>query len=331
MSKSDKTVNIPDAERGKNLPDNVPEELAPVIDWWRENGSQFLMTICIVVIACVAASFFARRRAARAEAASAAIVSGDSIESLELAAGQYGSAKAGPVIKAELAKSYYDAGRYDDALEQYKALAKSSNAEVAAIAKVGIAECLEAKNDPDGASKAYDAFLAENPGSWLTPEATMGKARCLALAGDKDGAKKILEDLAVAKRDTAWEKTANDLAKTIGNFTGLKAEPVAPSYMDLLSSQIEAEDAKNETAPAEETPAAEEAPAADEAPVADEAPAAEAAPAPAEEPAAEEAAAPAEAAPAPAEEPAAEEAAAPAEAAPAPAEGQPAAEAPAAE
>lgn len=288
MSNSDKTVNIPDAERGKNLPDSVPEEFVPVIDWWRENGSQFLMTVCIVIIACVAASFFARRRVARAEAASAAIVSSESVESLELAAEQYGSAKVGPVIKVKLAKAYYDAGRYDDALEQYKALEKSSIADVAAIAKIGIAESLEAKKESMEAYKAYEAFLAGNADSWLAPEATMGKARCLAIVGEKDAAQKILEDLAVAKRGTDWEEAANALAKTIKNFDGLKDEPVAPSYMDLLSSQIEEEDAQDGTAPAEGVTAVEES-----APAAEEAPASEAA-APAEAPAAEDASAPAE-------------------------------------
>ena len=300
MSISENTTNIPEAERGTNLPDNVPAELAPVIDWWHENGSQFLITVCIVIIAFVAASFFVNRRNAKAEAASAAILTSDTVEALELAADQYGSAKAGPVIKAKLAKAYYDAGRYDDALKLYESLRKSSNAEVAAIAKIGAAEALEAKGDAAAAQTEYDAFLADNSGSWLATEAKIGKARCLALAGDKDAASAILADLVVEKRDTQWESTAKDLASTIRNFTELKAEPAAPSIMDLLGNQAE-------TAPAEEAPAAEAVELPVEVTPAEEAPAAEA-PA-AEAPAAEEAV-PAAEAPA-AEAPAAE--AAPAE------------------
>lgn len=179
-------------------------EFIPVIEWWEKDGKKTV--ICLVAVLAVFAGYKGVKAhvASVKAAASDALVSAYTTEEMEKAVADFGGKTAGGVLKLRLAKSYYDAGNFEAALEQYEDAAKGELSGFEAIPVVGKAQCLEALGKTDEALAAFDAFAAENPNSYLTLTAQLGAARCLAAKGDKDGA---LERLAALK------DTEDELAK----------------------------------------------------------------------------------------------------------------------
>ena len=138
-------------------------------------------------------NYFASRRAAASEA----LVNAYTAEELEEAVSKFGGTDAGGALKLRLAKKYYDAGRFQEALSQYEALSGDNAPDgFADVPEVGKAQCLEALGSHADAIAAYDAFVEANPSSYLALTAKLGAARATALAGDKA---KALERLAAVK------------------------------------------------------------------------------------------------------------------------------------
>ena len=104
-------------------------------------------------------------------------------------------------LKIRLAKSYFDAGRYEESLAQYDELAKNPPDGFADIPAVGKAHCLEALGRFDEAAAAFDAFAEANPKSCLLLTAQLGAARSFAQAGDTKKALARLDALKTAKKD----------------------------------------------------------------------------------------------------------------------------------
>lgn len=146
-------------------------------------------------------------RAAKKAAASSALVNAFTVEELEEAASKFGRSAAGGVLKLRLAKKYYDAGRYQEALDLYRALADGRAPDgYADIPLVGEAQCLEALGKTAEAHKAYEAFAAAHPGNYLELTAKLGAARTLALTGDKKAALARLEALKKTVGDDSLSK-----------------------------------------------------------------------------------------------------------------------------
>lgn len=203
MSEEKKTSN-------ENLPAFVKAapELLPVWDWWVKEGKSTLAMLLVAAIAV--AGFYAGRNWLRGRDAGAnqALVNAYAVDELEAAVADYGSTKAGPALRLRLAKAYYDAARYDDALAVYDALVAKAgdNAAFADIAVVGRAYALEGQEKFKEAGAAFAAFAQANTNSYLLLAAQLGAARCKALQGDKDGAAKDF--------DALKEQAKDDLAKT---------------------------------------------------------------------------------------------------------------------
>lgn len=179
-------------------------EFVPVIEWWEKDGKQIVITLAIALVAFGGFKGIQAHRASVKVAASDALVSAYTTEEIENAVSKFGSEASGGVLKLRLAKSYYDAGSYDAALAQYEEAAKGELNGFEAIPVVGKAQCLEAMGKADEALAAFDAFVSENPKSYLTLTAQLGGARCLAAKGDKDGA---------LARLAALKETDDELAK----------------------------------------------------------------------------------------------------------------------
>lgn len=179
-------------------------EFIPVIEWWEKDGKKTV--ICLVAVLAVFAGYKGVKAhvASVKAAASDALVSAYTTEEMEKAVADFGGKTAGGVLKLRLAKSYYDAGNFEAALEQYEDAAKGELSGFEAIPVVGKAQCLEALGKTDEALAAFDAFAAENTNSYLTLTAQLGAARCLAAKGDKDGA---------LQRLAALKETDDELAK----------------------------------------------------------------------------------------------------------------------
>lgn len=210
MSEETKKENVPEY-----IPDFIKKapELLPLWDWWVKEGKSTLTMLMIA--GAVVAAFYGVRGYFRSRdvAANAALVNAYSTDDLEAAVSSYGSSKVGPALKLRLAKSYYDAERYQDALDTYEGLvAKAAKIPAFAdVAEIGRAYSLEGLGK---FKEAGDAFAAFNDGSktnsFLALTAKLGKARCQALAGDKAGAVKALEAIKAGLKDDAMAEARVD-------------------------------------------------------------------------------------------------------------------------
>jgi predicted negative regulator of RcsB-dependent stress response len=223
------------AKPERPIPENLPEELLPVYDWWHAQGKQTVY-LAVLVLALVGAGLVLNQsRKAKALQAAEQLLSAQSTEELEKLGRQYGRTGAGVLSQLLLAKNHYDAGRYDDALAGYAAfLKRKPSSRFADIAVLGQAHALEAKGEIDTARAAFAAFRQNNPGHYLTPQAFMGEARCLAIAGDKKAAAELLDLLIASQAGTPWEERAEELKAVLARYE--KRAPV--SLFDQASALL---------------------------------------------------------------------------------------------
>lgn len=182
-------------------------ELLPVWDWWVKEGRSTLVTLAVVALAV--GGFYAGRNwlQTRNAHANQALVNAFTTDELEAAVADYGSTKVGDSLRLRLAKSYFDAERYQDALDLYDTLvAKTAKDDpFAAVPRIGRAYALEGLANYAEAQKAFADFAADgaNKDSYLLLTAQLGASRCKALAGDKAGAVKELDALKAASTNDA--------------------------------------------------------------------------------------------------------------------------------
>ena len=244
----------------KPVPDNIPEELLPVYDWYMGKGKDHLLYAAILLVVVLAVMAVFKYRDNRNMEASYAMMGADGVESFEGLNAKYGSTAVGPVISLRLAQAYFEAGNFEKAAEVYGAFAKKRSRHLLAPqARLGYAASLESARKFEEAKVAYGE-LAKDTASLVYPEATLGYARCLAALGDKAAASDLLDRLAIDKKDTRWEDMAENLRGVIERFDGFKPE----FELNIPAAEEVAEPAP---APAEEAaaPVAEEAAPAPEA------------------------------------------------------------------
>lgn len=175
-------------------------ELLPLVEWWEKDGKQTLAIVLVALLA-VGGWYGWKGYCKSAEnAASAALSSAYTVEELEEAVERFGSRPVGGALKLRLAKSYFDAGRYEEALAQYEALVGASPDGLADIPVVGKAHCLEALGRHADAAAAFDAFAEANPTNYLALTAQLGAARAYAQSGDKKKALARIEALKAANK-----------------------------------------------------------------------------------------------------------------------------------
>ena len=170
------------------LADDFVREVKATVPW--------LLAAAIVVAGYYGVKNY---RIARKAAASEAFVNAYTAEELEEAASKFGGTDAGGAIKLRLAKKYFDASRYQEALDLYSALSGEKAPDgFADIPEVGKAQCLEALDNFADALAAYEAFAEANPDSYLALSARLGSARVLAQMGEKDKALALLAEIKVS-------------------------------------------------------------------------------------------------------------------------------------
>jgi len=198
-----KTASKPEvAEQAKSVPAKLPLELIPFYLWWREQGGRFLANVLTALVVFGAVFGGYGWWTGRNVDANKAFMEARSFVDLEEVVSSYGSTKIGNAARLRLAKAYFDAGKYEEALEAYDAcLAKGAPMGFAEVAQMGRACSLEATGQLDEAAAAYSAFEAENPEHFLVAEARMGRARVLTLQGQKEEAKRVLEVLKAEHTD----------------------------------------------------------------------------------------------------------------------------------
>ena len=244
-------------------------ELLPIWDWWVKEGKSTLTML--VIAGAVVGAFYGIRGYLRSRDASAnaALANSYTADDLEAAVSSYGSSKVGPALKLRLAKAYYDAERYQDALETYDALVAKADKipAFADVAYIGRAYSLEGLKKYQEAREAYGAFAkdASKTNSYLALSAKLGDARCQALAGDKDGAVKALDAIKeTVKGDKMAEMRAERLTDAIKRYEPGRTPRSLFDAADAAEKALESEkkakapEAKPVEKPAE-TPAAKPA------------------------------------------------------------------------
>ena len=200
-------------------------ELLPLIEWWEKDGKQTVIYLLVAAIAVGGWYGWKHHRAAVRQAASNALVNAYTTEEIEDAVAKFsGSATAG-ALKIRLAKNYFDAGHYDEALAQYEGLIGNAPDGFADIPVVGRAQSLEALGRFDEAAKAFDAFAEANPTNYLTLTAQLGAARSIAQGGDKAKALARIDALKAANKDNELDKTRIEAVEAVIKRYGQKAAP----------------------------------------------------------------------------------------------------------
>ena len=228
-----------DTDTTVQVPAYVPDDLVHAWLWCRENGTQWLVTLAVAVLLAVGFSMFQRNREAQAARAAQQLLVQNTtldaqIESLEKTIADFSSTPAGTAAKLKLAKAYYDARRYTDALTKYDEFIKENGSfPFADVARVGRGYALCGLNRLDEAIDAFRTFRAKNPGHYLTQQTLLGEAACLTIQGKKDAAKAMLEDLRAASRETPWESAAKRMEGAIDRY---QARPVARTLFDQANA-----------------------------------------------------------------------------------------------
>lgn len=230
MSEAQKTpvatrIPSPASASAKPVPGFVPEEMIPVWLWVQEHGSHFLVLLFIVMIAGGGIVMYRQHRVAQdAKASEQLAAPSDSLDTLEAAVAQCGSTPAGTALKLKLAKAYYDAGKYEEALGTYETfIKKNPRHPFVDVARVGSGFALAALNRTDDALKLFRDFQQAHPDHYLAPQVAIGEAACLTMQGKKAEAKVLLEDMRAAHRDTAWDMAGKRFAGAIDRY---EARPV---------------------------------------------------------------------------------------------------------
>ena len=189
-------------------------ELLPLVEWWEKDGKSTVIWLLVAAIAVGGWYGWKNHKAAVKAAASDALVNAYTTEEIEDAAAKFAGSATEGALKLRLAKSYFDAGRYEEALAQYEALEGNAPDGFADIPVVGKAQCLEALGKFDEAAKAFDAFAEASPKNYLTLTAQLGAARSFAQAGDKKKALARIEALKAANTDDELAKARIEATET---------------------------------------------------------------------------------------------------------------------
>ena len=200
-------------------------ELLPLIEWWEKEGKQTVIWLLVAAIAVGGWYGWENHRVAVKAAASNAVANAATTEEIEEAVSEYSGTATEGALKLRLAKSYFDGGRFEEALAQYEALIGQAPDGFADIPVVGKAQCLEALKKFDEARAAFDDFVKVSPKGYLTLTAQLGAARCLAQAGKKDEA---LARLAALKETNKGEEIAlarvDAIEALVSRYTPEKAD-----------------------------------------------------------------------------------------------------------
>ena len=189
-------------------------ELLPLVEWWEKDGKSTVIWLLVAAIAVGGWYGWKNHKAAVKAAASDALVNAYTTEEIEDAAAKFAGSATEGALKLRLAKSYFDAGRYEEALAQYEALIGNAPDGFADIPVIGRAQCLEALGKFDEAAKAFDAFAEASPKNYLTLTAQLGAARSFAQAGDKKKALARIEALKSANADDELSKARIEATET---------------------------------------------------------------------------------------------------------------------
>lgn len=205
-------------EQHKHNPHLVDEDIQRLKNISETHGKTLTTILIVVLVAVIGFRFYNLQKAKKSAAASAALTNAKSVQDFEAIVEKYKTLPSAPVIKLQLAKSYFDENNYDMAITTYNEL-KDSNANdlVGTAALLGIANCLESRGQLEDSLKQYESFISTQKDSFLIPQAIMGKARTMDLLGQTQEAKELIEEFIAANQDSDWIPPAEEVLKKLKN------------------------------------------------------------------------------------------------------------------
>jgi TolA-binding protein len=224
--------------------------------WINDYGRPALVGIAIAVVILLGVNIWRNQKASKAAAAAQALFTAQTPEEFQVQADRAPSSSAtAPVSLASAAAAYYNANRFEEALDAYRLFSTRYPGHMLADnARLGIAASLEALERYGEAAEAYTLFVSDRPDSPLLTQARLGAARAYAADGRYDDARAVYEEM-IAAADSP--------------------EAVGQAESGLLFIKKEQRSAEAAAAPAEEAAPAE-APAPEQEPAPEAEPPAEA-------------------------------------------------------
>ncbi len=188
-----------------------PEELANLIAFVEEHGLTILIAVCVAIVVVTGSSVWKTRRQEKAFTATAQLRTANTVPELESIMGKYAGTGAAPLAGLKLAKTHFNMGKYDAALDQYDTFLRThAEHALADVARVGRLHCLEAQGKVDEALQGFKAFAEQNRTHFLYADAVFSKARCLEQAGRLDDARAVYEDFITADPKSPWKNRAEE-------------------------------------------------------------------------------------------------------------------------
>ncbi|NUN10165.1 MAG: tetratricopeptide repeat protein [Ignavibacteriaceae bacterium] len=121
----------------------------------------------------------------------------------------YGSSKNGETAKIYLANSYYNLGKFDEALEAYDDYSGNSDL-LKATAFAGMAACYEAKNETEKSIEYYLKASSVSPETVLNPQYMLFAGINYIKIGKNEDAKELFQTI---KRDYQKSPFSRDVDK----------------------------------------------------------------------------------------------------------------------
>lgn len=230
-------------------------ELVPVIEWWEKDGKSTVAIVVAAAVVVIGWQGWKYHNKSADDAAAKSLVEAFAPDELEEGVAKFGSRAPGGLMKVKLAKAYFQAERYEEALAIYEELEKAPPVGFEDVPAVGKAQCLEALEKYDEALAAFEEFASSHEKSFLRLTAQIGAARCVCEKGDKA---KALEMLAALKKEVGSDEISKARVES--------AEDIVKRYVkrekrtlfdaaDAAAKSIEKENAEKAGAKADAKPA----------------------------------------------------------------------------
>ncbi len=217
----------------KAVPAHIPEELIPVYDWWITRGPKTVAIVIVILAIVFGVIGWHLRGLAKLDQANVALAQAQGAEDFQTLLSD-NNTKPAQLSRLALARAYYNAGSYQEALSEYNLfLAQTDAPEFKDIAVIGKAHALEGLGQADDAIAILKPFAEQATDShYLKATALIAWARCETLSGNKAQALTILAPVLTADDKSplaAFKFAAEQAAKMIESYE--KPQPVNPKVV----------------------------------------------------------------------------------------------------
>jgi predicted negative regulator of RcsB-dependent stress response len=234
---TEESAPVPVKEEATLVPVAEHEEaIQRAKDFYGTYGKHLTTVLAVVLVAVVASRLYNATQTRKAAEASTLFSTAQSVEDLESLAEKFKGVPSAPLARLRLAKAYYDAANYDQAITTYEALSiDSADALVGLAATMGVAHCLEARGQTEEALAAFEAFMVDNPDHFLRVQAVFGQVRTLDQQGRTADARAAIEDFISANQNSQWIPPAEELQETLtAKLTAARTPVVAPVVVPVV-------------------------------------------------------------------------------------------------